>query len=107
MKNKFDIVYEAVIDDVLKKAEVNYTLIDDFKNQIKDELSHLKETEDIDAIKSYLEFVYDKKVKRCYPLYKDDRLNALKEVCKETLGYDLGDILDMDKTYPKKEIKLK
>lgn len=106
MKNKFDIVYESIMDE-LEKAKVDYQLNDDFKNQIKDELSHLKETEDIDSIKSYLEFTYNEKVKNESNFLKDDRLNALKEACKEVLGYDLGDFLDMDKTYPKKKIKLK
>ena len=95
MKNKFDIIYESVIDDILKKAEVSYTLIDDFKNQVIDELNHLKETENEDAIKSYLEFVYNKKVKRCYPLYKDDRFNALNEACKEVLNKELKDIIEI------------
>lgn len=95
MKNKFDIIYEAVIDDILKKAEVDYTLIDDFKNQVIDELNHLKETESEDAIKSYLEFIYNKKVKRCFPLYKDDRSNALNEACKEVLNKELKDIIEI------------
>ena len=95
MKNKFDLVYESVVDEIMNKAKVDYQLNDDFKNQIIDELNHLKETESDDAIKSYLEFVYNKKVKRSYPLFKDDRFNALNEACKEVLNKELKDIIEI------------
>jgi len=94
MKSKFDIVYESILDD-LSKSEVSYELIGDFKNQIIDELNHLKLTETDDAIKSYLEFIYDKKVKKCFPLYKDDRFNALNEACQEVLHKELKDLIEI------------
>ena len=94
MKNKFDIVFESIMDE-LKKAEVSYQLIDDFKNQVIDELNYLKLNETEDGIRSYLEFMYDKKVKKCYPLYKDDRLNALNDACKEVLNKELKEIIEI------------
>ena len=94
MKNKFDLVYESIMDD-LEKSKVNYQLNDDFKNQIINELNHLKENEPEDTIKSYLKFMYDKKVKRSFPTHKEDRFNALNEACKEVLNKELKDLIEI------------
>lgn len=94
MKNKFDLVYESIMDD-LKKAEVSYQLIDDFKNQVIDELNHLVLNDTEEGIKSYLKFMYDKKVKRSFPAYRDDRLAALSDACKEVLNKELKDLIEI------------
>lgn len=95
MKNKFDLLYESIMDD-LKKSEVTYKLISEFEDQIKDELNHLKLTESEETIKSYLEFVYNDRIKKCHPFYKNDRLDALKDICKKVLNKNLEEIIELN-----------
>ena len=94
MKNKFDIVYESIMDE-LEKSKVNYQPVSEFKDQVINELNHLKETESDDSIKSYLEFMYKRKIKRGYPQVREDRLIALNDACKEVLNKELKDIIEI------------
>lgn len=94
MKNKFDILYESIMDE-LNKSKVDYQLNDDFKNQVIDELNHLKLNEMDEGIKSYLEFMYNDKVKKGYPLYRDDRFEALNDACKEVLNKELKELIEI------------
>ena len=94
MKNKFDILYESIMDE-LNKSKVDYQLNNDFKKQVIDELNHLKLNDTDEGIKSYLKLIYTEKVKRGYPLYKDDRLEALNDACKEVLNKELGELIEL------------
>ena len=93
MKNKFDIVYESIVDEILNKAEVTYQTNDEFKKEVSEKLQSLKDEGNFENIKSYLQEVYNKNVKRETNFLKDDRLTALKEVCKDVLNKDLEEYL--------------
>ncbi len=93
MKNKFDIVYESIVDEILNKAEVTYQTNDEFKKEVSEKLQSLKDENNFDDIESYLQEVYDKNVKKEANFLKDDRLKVLTDTCHEILGVDLVDVL--------------
>ena len=75
MKNKFDIIYEEILD-AIEKSYVDYELFDDFKKRITDELKQMTKE---DAEK------YIKKLSGKYwqePIKKE----ALPQIFREVFG---------------------
>lgn len=96
MKSKFDIVYESIIDDIFKKAEVTYQTNDELKKEVSEKLQSLKDKNDFDGMKIYLQEVYYKTVRvEENEELKKDRIKVLIEACQEVLGsyIALGDVL--------------
>ena len=75
MKNKFDLLYEEILDDI-EKSYVDYELFDDFKERVTNEIKQMSIE---DAAK------YIKKLNGKY--WNDpDKKAALPQIFKEVFG---------------------
>ena len=75
MKNKFDIIYEEILD-AIEKSYVDYELFDDFKERVTNELKQMSRE---DAEK------YIKKLNGKY-WNEPTKKEALPEIFKEVFG---------------------
>ena len=58
MKNRFDIVFENILDDI-NKSYVTYELFDDWKKRVTEEMKSMTEEEAKKYVKKKAKEVYD------------------------------------------------